>query len=263
MSAGAGTGEPEPRAAAGEANAPRPLIGLCAALETARWAVWDMPADLLPRMYVDALQKAGGAPVLLPVDAGWAEDPGTALDALDGLVLAGGSDVDPATYGAEPHPKTFGALALRDACELALLKEALARDLPVLGICRGMQLMNVARGGTLHQHLTDVIGDRRHQPVLGTFEGADHTVVLEAGSLAARAAGATEISPPSHHHQAVDVVGEGVRVSGRSPSDDLVEAIEIPGRAFALGVQWHPEADPADRVIESFVAAAAARSSSS
>lgn len=237
-------------------SARRPLIGVCAALETARWAVWDMPADLLPRMYVEAVQRAGGAAVLLPVDPGWTLDPDAALDALDGLLLAGGSDVDPASYGADPHPKTYGVLPMRDECELALLRGALDRDMPVLGICRGMQLMNVAFGGSLIQHLTDVIGDRRHQPTLGGFEGTDHAVALEADSAIARAIGAVEVTALSHHHQAVDRVGEGVSIVGRSVSDDLPEALEIPGRRFAIGVQWHPEADPADRVVPALVEAA-------
>lgn len=236
----------------------RPIIGVCAALEPAKWAVWDLPADLLPRMYVEAVQRAGGAPVLLPVDQGWVDDPGAVLDRIDGLLLAGGSDVDPASYGAEPHPKTFGALPLRDECEIALLREALERDMPVLGICRGMQLMNVARGGTLIQHLTDFVGDRRHQPTLGSFEGTGHSVLLDEGSAVARAAGVTELNALSHHHQAVDVIGDGVVISGRSASDDLPEALELPGHRFAIGVQWHPEADEHDPVIPAFVRAVAA-----
>lgn len=240
-------------------SAGRPLIGVCAALEPARWAVWDMPADLLPRMYVEAVQQAGGAAVLLPVDQGWIDRPDDALDAIDGLLLAGGSDVDPASYGAEPHPKTVGVLPLRDACEIALLRAALERDMPVLGICRGMQLMNVARGGTLIQHLTDFVGDRRHQPKLGDFEGTGHPVVLTKGSAVAGAAGATELVAPSHHHQAVDRLGEGVVISGRSVSDDLPEALELAGSSFAIGVQWHPEADENDRMIPALVKAARAR----
>lgn len=234
----------------------RPLIGVCAALEPARWAVWDQPADLLPRMYVDAVQRAGGAAVLLPVDPGWVDDPAAVLDRLDALLLAGGSDVDPASYGAEPHPKTFGVLQLRDACEIALLREALRRDMPVLGICRGMQLMNVARGGTLIQHLTDVIGDRRHQPTLGGFEGTGHSVLVDEGSAVARAAGASELTAPSHHHQAVDEIGDGVAITGRSASDHLPEALELPDQGFAIGVQWHPEADPDDRIVPALVEAA-------
>lgn len=234
----------------------RPLVGICAALETARWAAWDMPADLLPRMYCEAVQRAGGAAVLLPVDPGWEDDSDAVLDACDALLLAGGSDVDPASYGAEPHPKTFGVLPARDQCELALLRAALQRDMPVLGICRGMQLMNVAYGGTLTQHLTDVIGDRRHQPKLGDFEGTGHAVSLESNSVLSRAISAIEVMALSHHHQAVDRIGDGVVISGRSVSDELPEALEISGMRFAVGVQWHPEADPEDRVVPALVAAA-------
>jgi putative glutamine amidotransferase len=235
----------------------RPLIGICAALERARWSVWDLEAFLLPRMYVDAVQRAGGSAILLPVDQGWIDDPGELLDRLDGLMLAGGCDLDPASYGAEPDPHTIGVVPERDAFELALTRAAFERDLPYLGICRGMQVMNVAAGGTLIQHLPDSHGHDDHRRVSGSFDGADHDVRLAAGSLAARAAGEELHATKSHHHQGVAEIGAGLEVTGRATLDDLPEAIERADRRFALGVQWHPEADETSRLIAALVAEAA------
>jgi putative glutamine amidotransferase len=230
-----------------------PVIGLCAALERARWGVWDTEAFLLARNYVDAVHGAGGIALLLPVDPQARRDPDRILDLIDGLVLAGGADMDPATYGAEPHAETVGTVPERDAFELALAARALERDMPFLGICRGMQVMNVARGGTLTQHLPDDLGHEDHRRALGTFDNADHDVRLAAGSLAARVAG-DEIHPTkSHHHQGVARIGDGLEVTGWATIDDLPEAIEVPGNRFALGVQWHPEADPASPLIAALV----------
>jgi putative glutamine amidotransferase len=220
--------------------------------------VWDSQAFLLDRNYVDAVQRAGGLALLLPADPLLVEQPDEILDRIDGLILAGGSDMDPATYGAERHPETVGSVPERDAFELALATRALERDLPFLGICRGMQVMNVARGGTLTQHLPDDLGHEDHRRVLGTFENADHDVRLADGSLAARAAGETTHATKSHHHQGVDRLGEGLEVTGWSTLDELPEAIEVPNSRFALGVQWHPEADETSRLIEALVAEASA-----
>jgi putative glutamine amidotransferase len=226
----------------------RPVIGICAAIERARWGAWETLVLLSPRNYSLAVQREGAIALMLSPDDTLADDPEQLLDMLDGLILAGGSDVDPATYGAEPHPETKGTNAERDRFETALARAALERDMPVLGICRGMQMLNVACGGTLEQHLDDV-QTHRHTP--GEF--CDHEVELEPDSLAARAAGAERVAVKSHHHQGVDRVGDGIEVTGRNPGDGVVEAIELPDRRFALGVLWHPEEDTGSRVIGALV----------
>jgi putative glutamine amidotransferase len=231
----------------------RPVIGLCTALERARWSVWDQEAVLLPRNYVTAVQAAGGLALLLPPDPAADAAPEEWLELIDGLILAGGADIDPAAYGAEPDPQTIGTVPERDAFETALALAALERDVPLLGICRGMQVMNVARGGTLIQHLPDDKGHEDHRRALGTFEGADHDVRLADDSLAARVAGETRHATKSHHHQGVDRIGDGLTVSGWATVDELPEAIEDPSRRFALGVQWHPEADPTSPLIAALV----------
>jgi putative glutamine amidotransferase len=232
----------------------RPVIGICAAIEHARWGAWDTLSLLSPRSYSLAVQREGALALVLSPDDAVAGEPDQLLDMLDGLMLAGGSDIDPAGYGAAPHPETSGANAERDRFEIALARAALARDMPVLGICRGMQLLNVACGGTLTQHLAG-IATHRHTP--GAF--CDHEVVLDPGSLAARAAGAERLAVKSHHHQGVDRVGDGLEVSGRASPDDTVEAIEAPAHEFALGVLWHPEEDSGSHVVGSLVAEARER----
>jgi putative glutamine amidotransferase len=237
----------------------RPRIGICTALETARWSVWENEAMLLSRSYVDAVQRAGGLVLMLPPDPRAAEEPDAPLEPLDGLVLAGGADIDPAAYGAPRHPRTVGTTPERDAAEIPLARRAVERDLPLLGICRGMQLLNVALGGTLIQHLPDDVGHGDHRRHLGSFDNADHDVRLEPGSLAAEACGELLHTTKSHHHQGVDRLGEGVVASGWSVLDELVEAIEVPAARFALGVQWHPEVDRGSGVIAAFVAECAPR----
>jgi len=235
----------------------RPRIGICTALERARWTVWDREAFLLSRAYVDALQAAGAVALMIPPDE-WVEDhPDDVLDGLDGLLLAGGADIDPGSYGAERHPKTVNTRPDRDRAEIALTLRALERDLPVLGICRGMQLLNVALGGTLVQHLPEDVGHTDHRRSLGSFDNADHDVRLAPDSVAARAAGEERHATKSHHHQGVDRLGEGLVASGWSVLDELVEAVEAPERRWVLGVQWHPEVDPRSRVVAAFAAEAA------
>jgi putative glutamine amidotransferase len=237
----------------------RPLIGICAALEQASWRSWkDEPCNLSPRSYSLAVQGAGGIALLLPPDDAVAERPDAVLDLIDGLMLAGGVDVDPTSYGARPHPETRGGSPERDRFELALAHRAIERELPVLGICRGMQMLNVARGGTLEQHLPERLGHEAHRHTPGAF--SDHEVRLEEGSLAARAVGAGTTAVKSHHHQGLDELGEGLTATGWATEDGVVEATELEGGAYALGVLWHPEADERSRVVGSLVEAARARS---
>lgn len=226
----------------------RPVIGISAYREQARWGVWDMPAVLVPAGYVDKVAAAGGLPLVLPPSTSL--DP-QVLDLLDGLVLAGGADLDPQRYGEPAHPETSGWRPDRDAGELAVLDGALQRDLPVLGICRGLQVMAVHAGGRLEQHLPDVVGHERHRPEPGVF--GEHGVRLAEGSLVHAALGA-RATVRSYHHQGVADAGS-LTVTGWA-DDGTVEVVEVPGRRFALGVLWHPEAADDPRLFDALVAAA-------
>jgi putative glutamine amidotransferase len=247
-----------PRRRAPDSVAPvrRPVIGLCAAVEDVSYRVWNDAATMLPRAYSVAVQRAEGLAVLLPPDDAAAERPDELLDLLDGILLAGGSDIDPLSYGVPSHPAVTDVSPVRDRFEIALAHRALERDLPLLGICRGMELLNVATGGTLVPHLPDVLGSDRHRREPGVF--CEHGVRLEAGSLAAEAVGAERTVVKSHHHQGAGELGEGLAATGYSDEDDIVEAIEVPERRFALGVLWHPEVDARSRVMGAFVGAARA-----
>lgn len=236
-----------------------PFIGLSTALERARWGPWDTEAHVLARNYSDQVQAAGGIAVLLPPDPRASEDPDPWIERLDGLIITGGVDVDPDAYGAERHPKTTGTVPERDAFEIALARAAMEHDLPLLGVCRGMQVMNVARGGTLIQHLPDDFGHEDHRRAMGSFDNADHDVRLADGSLARRIAGEAIHSTLSHHHQGVGRIGEGLEVTGWATIDDLPETLEDPSCTFALGVQWHPEADERSGLIGALVDEARAR----
>lgn len=233
----------------------RPVIAVAASLESASYGIWvDQPCALVRNNYLQPLRDAGGVAVLVPTDPFVAEHPETVLDRADGLLLIGGSDIDPAVYGAERHPETKVIKPERDRLELALARYAIERDMPVLGICRGMQIINVILGGTLVQHLPDIVGHDRHAlNEAGTHEGNAHEVTLTAGSLAARAVGDTRRRIYSHHHQAIDKLGRDLVITARSVLDDLPEAIELPDRQFVLGVQWHPELDPDSREIGALV----------
>jgi putative glutamine amidotransferase len=231
----------------------RPTIGVTAATERVSYGVWnEIPAFISPARYVEAVQRAGGRPVLLPPDPEDAEDPAQVLDLLDALVVTGGAgDLDPALYGDERHPETGPVQEERDAYELALVRSALEREMPVLGICRGMQVLNTVYGGTIEQHLPDVLGHEEHRHTPGTF--ADHEVRLVPDSLAARAAGSERTAAKSHHHQGIKEVGEGLRVTGWAVGDDAVEALEDPSCPFVLGVLWHPEEDENSQLIMALV----------
>jgi putative glutamine amidotransferase len=238
-------------------DAPRPAIALTTPITHASYGVWHQHSAVLPAGYVDAVRRAGGLALLVAPQPELTDEPDDLLERVDGLIISGGVDMDPSTYGADPHPETKGCTPERDVFELALIRRAVELDMPVLGVCRGMQVLNVAYGGTLLQHLPETFGHHEHRRVAGSFDEADHDVRLVPNSLAAAAAGELLHTTKSHHHQGVDVIGEGLVVTGRSAIDDLSEAIELPDRRFVLGVQWHPEADERSRVIGALVQAAA------
>ena len=212
----------------------RPLIGITSYAEEIRWGVWTEEAALIPLSYVRAVERAGGrALVVPPSDDGLNET----LDALDGLILSGGGDLDPELYGADAHPETDQPRPARDQAELRLLEAALRRDMPVLAVCRGSQLLNVARGGDLVQHLPEELGHERHKHEPGQF--SDHDVRLAPESRVGALLG--EHAPvKSHHHQGYGRIGTGLRAAGWA-DDGTVEALEDPDKRFALGVLWHPE----------------------
>ena len=227
----------------------RPVIGITTYVTQARWSYWDLEAALVPAAYVNAVEDAGGRPLLVPPSEGGTEE---TLDAVDGLLFSGGSDIDPDLYDQDPHDETFGLVPDRDRAELALLEAALARDMPVLAVCRGSQVLNVARGGDLVQHLPDVVGDDKHKHTPGTF--AEHDVTLEEGTRLAALLG-DRAPVKSHHHQGFGRIGAGLRVAAHA-EDGTIEAVEDPSRLFALGVLWHPEAGEDRKLFEELVNAA-------
>jgi putative glutamine amidotransferase len=237
-----------------------PLVGVTTYRQEATWGPWQRPAAVLPASYVDCVAAAGGRPLLLPPCSGPGGAAATAPDvvgALDALVLVGGGDMDPARYGSDPDPATSGVDRERDDGELALLAAALDARLPVLAICRGLQVLNVHCGGTLLQHLPDNVGHAGHRPAVGCF-GA--TVVgIESGSLLSKILDAS-ITVQCSHHQAVDRLGAGLVVTARA-SDGVIEAVELASAPFVVGVEWHPEETGDLRLFEALVGATRQRGS--
>jgi putative glutamine amidotransferase len=225
----------------------RPLIGITTYVTQAHWGYWDLEAALIPQDYVNKVEEAGGRALLVPPALEGVDE---TLDALDGIILTGGSDLDPELYDEEAHPETFGIHRLRDDAELALLHGALERDMPLLGICRGIQVINVGLGGSLLQHVPDIVGHEGHKnDPPGEF--LEHEVeVLPDTRLAEVLGERTHVQ--SHHHQGLKEIGEGLREAARA-EDGLVEAIEAPDKRFAIGVLWHPEADENGALFAAFV----------
>jgi gamma-glutamyl-gamma-aminobutyrate hydrolase PuuD len=224
----------------------KPLIGITTYVTSARFGSWEELTSLVPQDYVNAIEKAGGRPLLVPPSD---DGIGETLDALDGVIFSGGSDLDPEMYGQEAHPETYGIVEQRDRAELALLEAALARDMPVLAICRGSQILNVALGGDLVQHLPDVVGDEKHKHTAGEY--ADHEVDVHPETRLGALLG--ERAPvKSHHHQGFGQLGEGLQEAARA-DDGTVEALEDPSRRFTIGVLWHPEAGEDMRLFEELV----------
>ncbi|WP_214324852.1 gamma-glutamyl-gamma-aminobutyrate hydrolase family protein [Nonomuraea sediminis] len=226
----------------------RPRIGITGYSVRAAWGVWDVPAALVPAGYVRAVSAAGGCPVILPLEAAGPD----ALSCVDGLILSGGPDIAPARYGQAVHPETRSQPE-RDEAEALLLRLAADADLPVLAVCRGMQLLVVENGGRLHQHLPDVLGTTIHMPRPGSYGRPRATLV--PGSRTVGLLG-THVTLACHHHQGVADPGR-LRVTATT-ADGLPEAVEDPGRRFAVGVQWHPEETNDPRLFQGLVAASAA-----
>jgi gamma-glutamyl-gamma-aminobutyrate hydrolase PuuD len=227
-------------------RASKPVVGITTYVTPAKWGYWDVEAALVPLEYVQAVEGAGGRALLVPPSDDGVEE---TLDVLDGLIFSGGSDLDPELYGQEAHQETTGVVKERDRAELALLEAALARDMPVLAVCRGSQVLNVALGGDLVQHLPDVVGDEKHKHTPGTF--SDHEVRLQSGSRVGALLG--ERAPvKSHHHQGFGRLGEGLTAAAWA-DDGTLEAVEDPSRRFAVGVLWHPEAGDDARLFEELV----------
>jgi len=229
----------------------RPVIGITTYAEEATWGRWSEPAAFIPLAYVHAVEHAGGRPLLVPpVENGIDET----LDVLDAIIFSGGGDLDPETYGAEAHPETNEVSRARDSAELALLEAALGRDMPVLAVCRGSQVLNVARGGDLVQHLPEIVGHDRHRHEEGVM--ADHEVRVEGESRLGSILG--DSAPvKSSHHQGFGRIGEGLRESAWA-EDGTIEAVEDPSHRFALGVLWHPEEGEDYALFEALVEEAAA-----
>ena len=228
-----------------------PIVGITTYAENAAWGAWNVPTALVPLSYVRAVETAGGRALLVPPSEHAVEQ---TLDALDGLVFSGGADLDPAGYDADPHPETNGIRPERDRAELTLMGAALERDMPILAVCRGMEIMNVLRGGDLVQHLPEVVGDEKHKHTPGVF--ADHDVSVADDSRLARILG-DRAPVKSHHHQGVGRVGDGL-VETAWAEDGTIEGLEDPERSFALGVLWHPEEDGDAALFRALVEEAAA-----
>jgi gamma-glutamyl-gamma-aminobutyrate hydrolase PuuD len=224
----------------------RPIIGITTYLTSARFGAWEEDAALIPAAYVRAVEAAGGRALLVPPSMEGIDE---TLDRLDGLLFSGGPDLDPELYGQEAHAETDDVVPERDRAEIALLQAALERDMPVLAVCRGSQLLNVARGGDLVQHLPEVVGDEKHKHTPGVF--ADHDVDLVSGTRVQQILG-DHAPVKSHHHQGYGQLGEGLREAARA-DDGTIEALEDPSRRFALGVLWHPEAGEDSALVEALV----------
>ncbi len=240
---------------ASNGSEPRPVIGLTTYLEQAQCGVWDVRAAFLPNVYIEAVSRAGGTVVLVPPQPLDATGADAVLDGLDGLILTGGKDVDSRRYGQEPHPTNDEPRLDRDALEDRLLERAIARDIPFLGICRGLQLLNTALGGSLIQHVPDAIGSTRYNAGGGVF--TLNPAVIEPGTRTAALLG-DRVTVPSYHHQAIDAVAPGLTVSARS-DDGIVQAVDVDGMTFGVAVQWHPEESAAEdaRLFAGLVDAAA------
>jgi len=227
----------------------KPVVGITTYLTHAHWGAWDLEAALLPFSYVQSVTRAGGAPLLVPPGASVDET----LDAVDGLIFSGGSDLDPTLYGEEPHAETSGVVRERDDFELMLMRAALERDVPVLAICRGSQVLNVALGGGLEQHVPDRVQSHVHKETTGVF--SEHGVEVKDGTRLASILGdGSDVK--SHHHQGYGELGTGLVESAHAP-DGTVEALEDPTRRFAVGVLWHPEEGEDLALFEALVCAAA------
>ncbi|MGV9310210.1 MULTISPECIES: gamma-glutamyl-gamma-aminobutyrate hydrolase family protein [unclassified Nonomuraea] len=227
----------------------RPLIGITCYVEPARFTVWEMTTALLPYMYVEQVVRAGGQPVIVPP----AGDPASIVDRLDGVILAGGGDIDPSRYAETAHERTGFIRTFRDSAEFAIADSALKAGMPFLGVCRGLQVLNITLGGSLHQHLPDVVGHSGHAPAPGEF--GHMPVSVTPGSHLAAILGEETVTVPHYHHQSIRRLGTGLNATAHA-ADGAIEAVELQGHRFALGVQWHPEAGEDGSLFRALVEAA-------
>jgi len=235
-------------------SGPKPIIGLTTYRQQGQTGVWNTEMAMIPAFYIEGITRAGGLAIMLPPQQLSGAEAKDIVSSLDGLMLCGGRDIDPSRYGQSPHAEAEQPDKLRDDLEEKLLSAAIDADLPFLGICRGAQMLNINRGGTLIQHLPDVVGDNRYQLGNAKFSPAD--VEVETSSILGSLVGDKVSNAALYHHQAIDELGKGLKITAKT-EDGIIEAVELADHPFGVAVQWHPEQTLDDlRIFEGLIEAA-------